>query len=453
MNNIQNIAPKFLSVPCMVVCLLVCMVVVFTPAQINAATNPKYASIVMDAETGIILSQKYADKKLPPASLTKMMTLLVTFEAINSRKIKLNERIWVSKYAASMVPSKLDLKVGSSIKVKDAIYALVTKSANDVAVALAEHIGGSEYGFARMMNRRAKLIGMTNTNFTNASGLHDPRQVSTARDMAKLGRSLVVNYPREYKYFSTRSFTYRGKTYNNHNRLLGKYRGLDGIKTGYVSASGFNLVASAVRNNRRLIGVVFGGKSGKTRNAHMEVLLDSGFSKVGRMRFAQAPAPTRKPGVILSDSQLSVPRSPSNQSLKSAYADLNNKIDNTGSTNSKLSDPSSLRAGLNTPQNFETSGRSASYARPTLPESTLSVSRNTKPWSIQVGAFSSRASSDKALYNAAQKLPAQYAQATPVIAPLKTEQGWMFRARLSGFSKDTAYDACKYLDGCMAVAP
>ena len=172
--------------------------------------------------------------------------------------MSLKERVYISKHAASMVPSKLDLPAGSSIKVRDAIYALVTKSANDVAVALAEHIAGSERNFAKKMTRRAKQLGMHSTRFVNASGLHDPRQISTARDMAKLARTVIVNYPSYYRYFSRASFSYRGKTYKNHNKLLGSYAGMDGMKTGYIKASGFNLISSAVRGNRRLIGVVFG---------------------------------------------------------------------------------------------------------------------------------------------------------------------------------------------------
>jgi D-alanyl-D-alanine carboxypeptidase len=261
--------------------------------------NNKYASLVMDADTGMILSQRYADKSLHPASLTKMMTLLLTFEALDRRQISKNTRVRVSALAAKQVPSKLGLPAGSSIKVEDAIYALVTKSANDVAVALGEKLGGSQPRFAAMMTARARTIGMRKTRFKNANGLHHPAQVSTARDMAKLARYMLKRYPHYYRYFSTRSFTYKGKTYRNHNRLLKSYQGMDGFKTGYVNASGFNLVASAQRNGRRLIGVVFGGRSSKTRNDHMAEILDAGFSKVRKARLVppkQPPIPQSKPG-------------------------------------------------------------------------------------------------------------------------------------------------------------
>lgn len=213
----------------------------------------------MDASTGKILSQSNADKMLHPASLTKVMTLLMLFDAIDSGKIKLNDRIYMSRTAASMVPSKLNIPAGSYILVKDAIYALVTKSANDVAVAIAEKLGKTESRFAMMMTKKARQMGMNRTRFMNASGLHHPKQVTTARDMAKMGRYLIAIQPRYYRYFATQSFKYRGKSYRNHNRLLGQYNGMDGIKTGYIQASGFNLLASAKRRDKRLIGVVFGG--------------------------------------------------------------------------------------------------------------------------------------------------------------------------------------------------
>ena len=214
--------------------------------------NNRYASIVMDADTGVVLSESNSNKKLHPASLTKVMTLLMLFEAMDNGQIGLRDQIRVSKHAASMVPSKLDLPAGSTIKVQDAIYAMVTKSANDVAVAVAERLGGTERGFARMMTRRAHELGMSNTTFVNASGLHDPQQVSSARDMALLARTVINQHRGYYRYFSTANFTYKGRSYHNHNRLMETYKGMDGMKTGYVGTSGFNLVASAVRNDRTI---------------------------------------------------------------------------------------------------------------------------------------------------------------------------------------------------------
>lgn len=302
-------------------------------AKKKSKGNPKYASIVMDADTGVILSQRYADKVLHPASLTKIMTLLMVFEALDRGEIQLNDRVRISRRAAGMVPSKLGLPAGSSIRVKDAILALVTKSANDVAVALAEHVAGSESKFAAKMTARAHTIGMNSTRFRNASGLHNKYQVSTARDMAKLGRYVLQRYPHYYKYFSTRSFTYRGKTYNNHNRLMKTYAGMDGFKTGYINASGFNLVASAYRDGRRLIGVVFGGRSSKTRNAHMAQIMDAGFKKAGKIRMAsitRPPIPKPKPvyglaSMSVDDIKIKKPTAPMPESGYASLAALNNK--------------------------------------------------------------------------------------------------------------------------------
>ena len=262
-----------------------------------AKSNPKYASIVIDANTGLLLSQSNADKSLHPASLTKLMTLLIAFDALKSGRLHLRDRIRISRRAAGMVPSKLDLPAGSTIRVEDAIHALVTKSANDIALALAEHLGKTESNFAKIMTARGREIGMTRTTFRNASGLHNPGQVSTARDMARLARTLINEYNDYYHYFSKKAFTYRGKTYRNHNRLIGRYNGMDGMKTGYIQASGFNLVASAVRNNERLISVVFGGRTAGSRNAHTVKLLDRGFARMNALRVASArvPLPPRKP--------------------------------------------------------------------------------------------------------------------------------------------------------------
>lgn len=276
------------------------------PVQ-QAVANDKYASFVIDADTGMILHQRYATKKLHPASLTKVMTLLMLFEAIESGKVRLNDQIHISSHAASMVPSKLGLPAGSSISVRDAISALVTKSANDIAAAVAEHLAGSERNFAYMMTRRAKDIGMRDTHFMNASGLHDPRQVSTARDMATMARYVIKRYPSQYKYFSTKNFSFRGQNYHNHNRLMETYQGMDGMKTGYVNASGFNLIASAVRGNRRVIGVVFGGRTTATRNAHMAQLLDTAFSQLGEVRQASASAPARASGAAAMPLMAAIP--------------------------------------------------------------------------------------------------------------------------------------------------
>ncbi|MFA5593104.1 MAG: D-alanyl-D-alanine carboxypeptidase family protein [Micavibrio sp.] len=256
------------------------------PQTAAAKPNNKYASIVIDADTGLVISERHADKSLHPASLTKVMTLLLMFEALESGQVRLNDKIRISQRAASQQPSKIGLSAGSTIRVEDAILSLVTKSANDISVAIAEHLGGTEDRFALRMTRRARDIGMRKTTFKNAHGLHHPQQVSSARDMATLARYVITRYPNYYRYFSTKQFTYRGVTYTNHNRLMNSYPGMDGFKTGFINASGFNLIASARKNGRRVIGVVFGGRTWKTRNDHMAEILNAGFSKIGQTRYA-----------------------------------------------------------------------------------------------------------------------------------------------------------------------
>jgi D-alanyl-D-alanine carboxypeptidase len=241
------------------------------------AAEERYASLVVDANSGRVLSATNADHTLHPASLTKIMTIYMTFDALKRDAIELKQLLPVSAHAASMTPTELGLRAGDKISTEQAILGLVTKSANDAAVVLAEAIGGSEAEFAKKMTERALDLGMNQTNFANASGLPNPLQVSSARDMALLALAMLRDHPNEYRYFSTLSFTYRGRLYHNHNRLLALYKGADGIKTGFVNASGYNLVASAQRDGQRLIGVVFGGSSGRTRDAHMVNLLDDGF--------------------------------------------------------------------------------------------------------------------------------------------------------------------------------
>ena len=264
--------------------------------QTGPAEARRYASIVIDASNGRVLHAENPDRKAYPASLTKIMTLYMVFEALESGKLAMNSKLKVSRRAARMPPSKLGLRAGQTIKVKDAMLALMTKSANDVAVAVAEALGGTESNFARLMTRQARALGMSRTTFRNASGLPNSKQLSTARDMSKLARIVLRKFPKYYKYFSTRSFTYRGRAYSNHNKLLKSFLGTDGIKTGYTHASGFNLVASAVRDNRRLIGVVFGGKTGRSRDKHMKKLLTRAFAKAGKRGVpALVSAPRRKP--------------------------------------------------------------------------------------------------------------------------------------------------------------
>jgi D-alanyl-D-alanine carboxypeptidase len=249
--------------------------------QLNAA-EPKYASIVIDANSGEVLYDKRADSPRYPASVTKVMTLYLTFEALSEGRLKPTDRIVISPRAAAQAPTKLGLPAGDSLTVDEAIRAMTVKSANDVAVAVAEKLAGSEARFAALMTLRGQELGMRNTRFVNASGLPDSRQISTARDLAILSRATMRDFPQYYSYFSVRSFAFRGNTIRGHNRLLDSMDGFDGLKTGYTNASGFNLAGSAVRDGRRLIAVVLGGSSTAWRDNNMEDLLLTGFEVLKR---------------------------------------------------------------------------------------------------------------------------------------------------------------------------
>lgn len=260
---------------------LACGIGIAMPAAAQIGSE-RYAAIVVDARSGSTLVAANPDERRYPASLTKMMTVYLAFEALRDDRVQLSTSVPVSYSAASMAPSKLGLAPGMSLTVEEAILALVTKSANDAAAALGELLGGgSEDRFAQMMTMRARSLGMRNTTFRNASGLPDIDQVSTARDMAQLGQRLIRDFPDRYAFFATPHFVFRGRTHWNHNRLLNEYDGADGIKTGYVDDSGFNLVASAQREGVRLVAAVFGGRTGRERDRHMMALLDQGFASMG----------------------------------------------------------------------------------------------------------------------------------------------------------------------------
>ncbi len=247
----------------------------FKRSHATESYSPPYAAIVVDARNGAVLHQSAADSPRHPASLTKIMTLYLLFERLDSGRITLDTPMEVSEFAASQAPTKLGLKPGSTIRVEDAIKGLVTKSANDAAVVVAETLGGGEEEFARAMTRKAHALGMRHTVYRNASGLPDDEQVTTARDQALLGIAIQERFPKHYRYFSLASFVYRGRAMANHNRLLGRVEGVDGIKTGYTRSSGFNLVTSVKRGAKRIIAVVLGGRSGRARDARMRDLIDS----------------------------------------------------------------------------------------------------------------------------------------------------------------------------------
>ena len=259
--------------------ILIPILVIFI--LVSSATYAKKAAIVIDFDTKEVLFEVNANTKNYPASLTKIMTLYILFDQIDKGLLSDETKLKVSKIASSRSPSKLYLEAGSFIKVEDAIMALIIKSANDVATVVAENISGTEKEFAKLMTKYARNLGMVNTTFKNASGLPNRAQLTTARDISTLSHALISNFPEEYKLFSKQKFTYNGKTYKTHNKLMLSYEGADGIKTGYIRASGFQLAFSAVRNNKRLVGVIFGGDTGKQRDRSLKIIMDKEFAELG----------------------------------------------------------------------------------------------------------------------------------------------------------------------------
>lgn len=253
----------------------------------------QYASVVLDADSGRVILDQNSSARTYPASLTKIMTLYLVFDAVKAGRLNFDQRIPVSANAARQPPSKLGLRAGATIAVRDAVMSVITRSANDMAMALAEAVGGDAAHFAAAMTARARQIGMTDTVFRNPSGLPDDQQRTTARDMAKLGMAIMRDHADYYPYFATQVWRYDGKVIRNHNRMLGRYRGVNGIKTGYINASGFNLVVSVERDGRHLVGVIFGGKSARSRDDQMIVLLDRAFA-----RLKQAPRDIARADII-----------------------------------------------------------------------------------------------------------------------------------------------------------
>ncbi|WP_234703849.1 D-alanyl-D-alanine carboxypeptidase [Rhodospirillum centenum] len=395
----------------------------------------KYASIVIDAETGEILHAASADTRNFPASMTKMMTLYMTFDALDARKLTLDQRLKVSSRAAGMAPSKLGLKPGETIRTEDCILSLVTKSANDCAVVLAEAIGGTETEFARMMTDRARALGMRRTTFRNASGLPNAGQLSTARDMARLAQALIQDHAKYYPYFSTRQFTYKGVTHGNHNRLMARYRGMDGLKTGFIRASGFNLAASAVRDGRRLIGVVFGGETAVWRDNHMADLLDKAFE--GRAT----------PMLVASAERVQAPGKASRRTPASPTP--GRKPDESGSVVTAMANAAEAVARSAGDLQLV----SSAIAAPAAP----AAKKAPGGWGIQVGAFNDRSASQRAVANATQRAPALLDRAIPHVMEVSTGKGSLYRARLMGLDEKTARRACAQLakagQGCLTVPP
>ncbi|MFS2009566.1 serine hydrolase [Azospirillum sp. CT11-132] len=387
------------------------------------ALAAKAAAIVVDARTGQVLIDQDADAITYPASLTKMMTLYLTFDALDDGRLTLDQQLPVSSWAESMSPTKLGLRAGQTLKVETAILGLVTKSANDAAVVLAEALGGTESRFAEMMTRKAREIGMRHTVYRNASGLPNMEQVTTARDYAMLSRALMRDHAKYYPYFSRRNFAYGGRTLANHNHLMSRYEGMDGIKTGYTVASGFNLAASAVRDGRRLVGVVMGGKSAVSRDNKMAALLDQAFGRPSR---GNEDAPVMA-------------------SLDTTRSDA---TDGEGDDDEEpVVKAKPVRASLQT----------AAIPVAAPKEEKASRGSASSHWGVQVGAFSSKAAGNKAVSQAVKQAPFLLRTAKPSVVQAKTGKETVYRARLTGLDEKDARKACavltKHGHHCVAVSP
>ncbi len=389
--------------------LLFCGLLAF-PAALEAAP---YSALVIDANTGKVLHARNADSRRYPASLTKIMTLYVLFDFLKDKKVGLNSRFTVSAHAAAQAPSKIGVKPGDTIMVIDAIRALVTKSANDVAVVVAENLGGSEENFARMMTATARGIGMTQTTFRNASGLPDDEQVTTARDMATLGRRMMRDYPNYYDFFATKYFSYGGNRYRNHNKLLFNYQGTDGIKTGYTRGSGFNLVASVQRNDKHLIGVVMGGRTGAKRDAQMRRLLDRAFPQaVASRSIPTVPVPLRNP------------RTEPEQAVAVA---------NTAAVPSFVPFQQKPEPEATAPQQIEEGDTEATS------------SAGLPPFYVQVGAYASQADADRRLTEVGAKAASLLQGRQPLTLSFSDGGRPLYRARFAGFTESDAREACAQL--------
>ncbi|MDY0872979.1 D-alanyl-D-alanine carboxypeptidase [Dongia rigui] len=404
-----------------------------------AQAKPVAASIVVDAETGEVLSRSNADAQTYPASLTKMMTLYLLFDALDKGTIKLTDRITFSKNAASEAATNMNVQAGDTINVETAILAMVVRSANDVSTAVGERLGGTETAFARMMTAKARQLGMNNTTYRNANGLPNPGQVTTARDQATLGVALLRDHPKYYGYFGRNSFVYRGNTYGGHNRVMKKFAGADGIKTGYIRAAGFNLVSSAERNGRRLVGVVLGGASAPIRDKQMVALLTDGFKTrqgIGDVLIAKAPGSA-------GPAQLT-PTVAANSNVADDGADETDMDAVVASALVPTPKPTRQDDSIGTAiATMASVSLAPAVAASPDSQSVANVwSSDKNQFGIQVGAYSKFKPAQKAAERATKAVPALLADARIVIDRGNSD---IYRARVFGLSKTDADAACKKL--------
>ena len=404
----------------------------FSAATVNGvqaqdSSEVRYASIVVDANSGEVIFARRADSPRYPASITKVMTLYLVFEAMAEGRVSPDDLVTISPRAASQPPSKLGLPAGSRIRLDDAIRSLAVRSANDIAVALAEHVGGSEARFAALMTLRAQELGMTQTRYVNANGLPDSRQLSSARDIAILSRAVMRDFPQYYHYFGQRQWTFEGRNYNNTNGLLHSMPGVDGIKTGYTNASGYNLAASAVRDGRRLITVVLGGRTTQSRNAHVAELLNAGFDYERQVREGVAPAVAQQIFASLSGG-VGVDYAtggPGVTELASAEVPVSADV---------LAASAALDAAAAPPE----------PQRPVVTAAAQGDARDPNAnWVVQVGAFRDQSVAQEWLGEVGRRFRDHFRNAEGGVTA--AANGW-FRARYMGFTRSAADAACESLE-------
>ena len=406
----------------------------------------RYAAIVIDADSGDVLHSVNANTRNYPASLTKMMTLYLLFEALDQGHVGLHQHMTVSQNATQARPSKLGLRRGERITIQDAIEALIAKSANDVAVVVAEELSGSVQAFAKAMTKRARKLGMRHTTFRNPHGLPNRGHLSSARDMAVLSRFLIKDFPHYYNYFATKNFKFRGRDYKNHNKLLEFYTGADGIKTGYTKAAGYNLAASAERNGNRVIAIVFGGKTAKFRDLHVRKLLDKGFAKLfieeeGSRDDYKAKDNAAK--TLLVEKQES-----KKDALSKSKTSLSPFRNSWPEEFVKKFGP--IQTSTPTREN-----RATDFAKMIAPART-SIGK-PRTWMIQIGAYVQIAAAVKQAIHAAEKLSALGNDYEVTIMTGKNNARSVYRARLSGLNKKGAIEACRQLKkhkfDCFPMSP
>lgn len=447
------------------------------PAQ-DITDNPRYSAIVVDAQSGEVLYGARADSARYPASLTKIMTLYMVFEALSDGTLKPNDMITVSQHAASQAPVKVYLKAGDTIDVDTAMRLAAMYSANDMAVALAEKVGGTEERFAALMTIKAQELGMTQTRFVNANGLPDPRQLSSARDLAILARAVMRDYPQYYSYFDLDSVTYRGRTYYNHNPLHGM-PGVDGMKTGYTNAAGQNLVASQVQGNHRLIAVMLGANSKQQRREHVTELLSVGFDVENRRDHGETILVAQNEFTKAFAAQPVMPSSGPTPYTLLASNDhpltddqLRDALDGSEEANAADVDVQQASAKVNAPDVVQALSQPAVAVVPTPKPAVAAPTRKTAVavaapsrkappakkkdpnavWAIQVGAFRDKALALDWVKNIQKKFDEALADATSQVS--KSDEGW-YRTRFASMTKPQAQKACtaitaKRLD-CMVI--